>query len=318
VTPADANPLSSAELATFVVAVESGSVHGAADALGLTASAVTKRLQSLERRAGVVLFDRSRHGLRSTSAAQVLYPEAKAALAALAEAEQALREHLEAGAHALVLAASHTIGEYLLPAWLAAFRRQHRDVRAQIDVVNSPLVLASVREGVSDVGFVEGLDPLDGLDVVRVRRDEIVAVVASGHRWSGRRSVRARELQSEPYLAREAGSGTRAVATVALAGAGIALEPSLEVASSQSLKRALAGGGFALISRLVVAAEVQAGELHALPVADVRLERDLMAVRDAHTQMRASTDVAAFWRWLATLASGSSPAASAGSGASSS
>ena len=61
-----ADPLSSAELAAFVSAVEAGSVHGAADALGLTASAVTKRLQSLERRTGVVLFDRGRHGLRST------------------------------------------------------------------------------------------------------------------------------------------------------------------------------------------------------------------------------------------------------------
>ncbi len=81
VTLAGADPLPSAELAAFVVAVEAGSVHGAADALGLTASAVTKRLQSLERRTGVVLFDRGRHGLRSTSAGRVLYPEAKAALA---------------------------------------------------------------------------------------------------------------------------------------------------------------------------------------------------------------------------------------------
>jgi DNA-binding transcriptional LysR family regulator len=302
VSPADANPLSSADLATFVVAMESGSVHGAADALGLTASAVTKRLQSLERRVGVVLFDRNRKGLRSTSAAQVLYPDAKAALSALAQAEQGLREHLDASAHALVLAASHTIGEFLLPAWLAAFRQQHPDVRAQIDIVNSPSVLAKLRDRAIEIGFVEGPDALDGLDALTVRRDEIVAVVASGHRWSRRRRVGARDLRSEPYLARETGSGTRAVATMALAEAGIELEPSLEVASSQSLKRALAGGGFALISRLVVAAEVQAGALHALPVADLQLERGLMAVRDPRRPMRASTDAAAFWRWLTQLA----------------
>jgi DNA-binding transcriptional LysR family regulator len=305
--PADANPLSSADLATFAVAMESGSVHGAADALGLTASAVTKRLQSLERRVGVVLFDRGRHGLRSTSAAQVLYPEAKAALAALARADQALREHLEVHTHTLVLAASHTVGEFLLPAWLAAFRQEHPDVRAQIDIVNSASVLASVRAGASEIGFVEGADSLDGLEAVTVERDEIVAVVAPGHTWGRRRSVRVRDLRSEPYLAREAGSGTRGVAAIALAEAGIELEPSLEVASSQSLKRALAGGGFALMSELVVASEVRAGTLHALPIADIELRRDLRAVRDACARPRASTDVAAFWRWLTVLASEPAP-----------
>jgi DNA-binding transcriptional LysR family regulator len=225
VSPAVADPLSSAELAAFVVAIETGSVHGAADALGLTASAVTKRLQSLERRAGVVLFDRGRHGLRSTAAARVLYPEAKAALAALGEAELALREHREVNAHALALAASHTIGEFLLPGWLAAFRQEHPDVRAQVDIVNSPGVLAAIRNHDVEIGFVEGLDPLEGLEAITVYRDDLVAVVACTHRWTRRRSLPARELPSEPYLARELGSGTRTVATAALAAVGIELSP---------------------------------------------------------------------------------------------
>ena len=74
VSSAAADPLSSTDLIAFVAAMEAGSVHGAADALGLTASAVSKRLASLERRAGVILFDRGRHGLRSTIAARALYP----------------------------------------------------------------------------------------------------------------------------------------------------------------------------------------------------------------------------------------------------
>ncbi len=301
VSPAVADPLSSAELAAFVVAIETGSVHGAADALGLTASAVTKRLQSLERRAGVVLFDRGRHGLRSTAAARVLYPEAKAALAALGEAELALREQREVNAHALALAASHTIGEFLLPGWLAAFRQEHPDVRAQVDIVNSPGVLAAIRNHDVEIGFVEGLDPLEGLEAITVYRDDLVAVVACTHRWARRRSLPARELPSEPYLARELGSGTRTVATAALAAVGIELRPALEVASSQSLKRALAADGFALMSRLAVATETQAGTLHTLPIRDLDLTRELRAVRDPRKRQRGATDTTAFWRWLNEL-----------------
>lgn len=292
-----ANPLSGSELAAFVAAVEVGSVRGAADALNLTASAVTKRLQSLERRTGVRLFDRSRHGLRSTAAAQLLYPEAKRALSALDRAEATVAEHRERARHALVLAASHTIGEFLLPGWLAAFSHRRPNARAQVDIVNSPGVLLSVREHRADIGFVEGLEPLDDLDTITVHRDEIVAVVARGHRWSRRRSLAAHELHHEPYLTRERDSGTRAVATAALADAGIELTPSLEVASTQSIKRALMSGGFSLLSRLAVATEVHNGSLHIIPLRDINLTRELHAARDPTAH--ATGDTLAFWHWLA-------------------
>lgn len=291
----DPHPLSSGDLVAFVAAFEAGTVHGAADALGLTPSAVTKRVQSLERRAGATLFDRGRQGLTPTVAAQRLYPPAKEALAALATA----RESVVDDADGLVLAASHTIGEYLLPAWIAAFRSRDPAVRPRIDVVNSPGVLKAVRAREAALGFVEGRDPLDGLEALTVQRDEIVAVVAHGHRWERRRSVAARELRAEPWLAREAGSGTRAVAAAALAEAGVTLAPMLEVASTESVKRALRTGGFALLSRLAIAADVRAGTLHALPVKGLDLTRELRAVRlrDRHR----SPQQTAFWSFLAGL-----------------
>ncbi|HET6506051.1 MAG TPA: LysR family transcriptional regulator [Baekduia sp.] len=290
------HPLSSGDLVAFVAAFEAGTIHGASDALGLTPSAVTKRVQSLERRTGATLFDRGRLGLRPTASAQRLYPPAKEALAALRAAHESLGDGTADG---LVLAASHTIGEYLLPAWIAAFRGRDPEVRPRIDVINSPGVLLAVRERRAAIGFVEGRDPLDGLDVLTVQRDEIVAVVAHGHRWESRRSVAARELHDEPWLAREEGSGTRAVAAAALAAAGVTLSPMLEVASTESVKRALRTGGFALLSRLAIAADVRAGTLHALPVRGLDLARELRAVRlrDRHRPRHQT----AFWSFLASL-----------------
>jgi DNA-binding transcriptional LysR family regulator len=84
--------------------------------------------------------------------------------------------------------------------------------------------------------------------------------VAAHHRWARRGAVRAATPPGEPYLTREQGSGTRAVAAAALAAAGVPpLAPTLEAASTQSLKRAVPDGGFTLISRLAVEAEVRAG-----------------------------------------------------------
>jgi DNA-binding transcriptional LysR family regulator len=137
------DPLSSRELAAFVAAVETHSVQGAAEALDLTQSATTKRIQALERRLGVALLHRGRHGVRPTEEGMALYPEARRGLDALLLAEQAI-----SGARAarpLRIAASHTVGEALLPTWLTAFRAELPGVHPQVDVVNSPAAIAALR-----------------------------------------------------------------------------------------------------------------------------------------------------------------------------
>jgi DNA-binding transcriptional LysR family regulator len=290
------NPLSGSDLVAFVAAMENASVHGAADALRLTASAVTKRIQALERRLDTQLFERGRFGLRPTEAARLLYPEARQALAALQLAEQSVIETHPDKAVTLTLAASHTIGEFLLPGWLVAFRVLETSARAKVEVVNSTGVIAAVRNRQAEIGFVEGLDSLDGLDVVDLHRDHLVVVVARGHRWASRRSIAATDLAGEPYLTREADSGTRAVATAGLASVGVELIPSLEAASTQSIKRALNAGGFALLSALAVETERRAGTLHILTVRGVELARDLRAIRKQRRRLPAASQ--RFWDWL--------------------
>jgi DNA-binding transcriptional LysR family regulator len=288
------DPLSSRELAAFAAAVETGSVQGAAEALDLTQSATTKRIQALERRLGAVLLVRGRHGVRPTEEGMALYPEARRGLDALALAEQAV-----AGRRAtrpLRIAASHTLGEALLPTWLTTFRAELPGVHPQVDVVNSPAAIAAIREDRADVGFVEGLDPLDGLDTQVVARDQIVLVVAAGHRWANRRAVNPRELAGGRWISRESGSGTRAVATAALAKVGVELRPDLSLASLEGVKRSLAAGGFALISELALEPDLAAGRLITVPLKDLRIERSLTAIRRAgghpHEQARR------FWSWL--------------------
>ncbi|MEN0015159.1 MAG: LysR family transcriptional regulator, partial [Solirubrobacteraceae bacterium] len=66
--PIDSDPVAGSELAALVASVQAGSVHGAADLLNLTQSAVTKRLQRLETRLGVQLLVRSARGVLLTPA----------------------------------------------------------------------------------------------------------------------------------------------------------------------------------------------------------------------------------------------------------
>jgi DNA-binding transcriptional LysR family regulator len=286
------DPLSGRELAAFVAAVDTHTLHAAADALALTQSAVTKRVAALERRVGHPLLERGRSGVRPTAAGRALYPEARAALAAL---ERARRAVTDTGAGtALAVAASHTVAGYLLPRWIAGFRAERGALRLAVDVVNSPGVLAAVRDERAALGFVEGIDPLDGLESQMLMTDELVCVVRPGHRFARRDAIRPPELLDEAWIAREPASGTRAVAERALRERGIALVPAFEAASTEGLKRAVLDGGFALLSRLAVDEEVANGSLVAVPVRDLDLRRELRVVRLEARPGPAS----AFWDWL--------------------
>jgi DNA-binding transcriptional LysR family regulator len=290
------DPLSGRELAAFVAAVDARTLYAAADALSLTQSAVTKRIAALERRIGRPLLERGRSGVRPTAAGRALYPEARAALAALDRARRSVSDADPTSA--LQVAASHTVAGYLLPGWLAGFRAERGTLRIAVEVVNSPGVLAAVREGRAELGFVEGIDSLDGLESQMLLTDELECVVRPGHRFARRRLIRPAELLDEPWIAREAASGTRAVAERALRERGIVLVPALEAASTEGLKRAVLGGGFALLSRLAVEEEVANGSLAAVPVQDLDLRRELRAVR---VPGRAGA-AAHLWEWLATHA----------------
>jgi DNA-binding transcriptional LysR family regulator len=290
------SPLAAGELAAFVAAVEAASVQGAADALQLTQSAVTKRIQNLERRVGGQLLERGRFGARPTAFGRAVYPPARRAMDALDEVSETVRLSRAHGAVDLRLSASLTIGECLLPGWLAEFRTQRPDVHPQLEIINSHTVLDAVRQGRSQVGFVEGLDPLEGCEAITVARDRLLLVVGAEHRWARRSSVPVRELLHEPYLTREATSGTRAMAAAAMAEVGLELTPAMQVSSLQSLKRTLSGGGFTLISELTIETEQRAGTLVGIPVRGVNLERELRAVRRRRPALTSAAR--AFWRWL--------------------
>ena len=296
------DPLASTELAAFVAAHEAGTLQGAADGLALTQSAVTKRIQSLERRLGAQVFERSRLGVTPTPLGASLYPPAKRALTQLAEVAQIAAAGREQADASLRISASHTTGEFLLPGWLLEFRSVAPRVHPQLQIINSAGALDEVRHGTSHIAFVENRGPLTGLEAMTVARDQLCVVVAADHRWARRRQVTVNDLRSEPYLTRERNSGTRAVAGEALAQAGAVLEPALEAASTQSLKRALGPSGFTIISRLAIAEEQQAGALFGLPVRGVDLSRELRAVRRRGAGgggIVAPGAARLFWRWLA-------------------
>ncbi|MGH7997803.1 MAG: LysR substrate-binding domain-containing protein [Opitutaceae bacterium] len=95
----------------------------------------------------------------------------------------------------------------------------------------------------------------------------------------GHGRVAAAEVCREPFILREEGSGTRAVVERALRRKGLKLRPLMSVASPEAIKKLVASGaGLAIVSRLIVALEIEAGSLGVIPL------RDLTILRPLHRQ----------------------------------
>lgn len=250
------------DLALLVAAIEQGSLTRAAEAARLSQPAVSKRVALLERRYGLALLERGRGGVRATEAGRILYAEARQILAALERADAAMAELGRHRRRLLRVAASYTIGEMLLPTWLAALRLDRPELLVDARVGNSREVVARVLAGEVDVGFVETPEPPPELDWRQVGSDELVAVAAPGGGLAERPSLDAEALAAATFVTREAGSGTREAGLRWLDLLGVAPAQELALSSTGAVKGAVeAGAGFALLSRHAVARELAAGSL---------------------------------------------------------
>ena len=138
-----------------------------------------------------------------------------------------------------------------------------------------------VQEGSADLGLVEAAIDDPTLVMAPVAEDELILVVPPTHPWAARTPRSAQELKSGPWVLREPGSGTRSVFEGALPGLGLTskdLKVALVLPSNEAVRAAVeAGAGVTVISRLVVASSIKAGNL--VPVKFPLLHRCFFALR---------------------------------------
>ncbi|MEE8077658.1 MAG: LysR family transcriptional regulator [Pseudomonadales bacterium] len=108
-----------------------GSVRGAADVLGVNASTVTRRLDHLEARLGVRLFNRTRSGLQITDEGSEVIHDLDAVAADLGEIERRLQGRDAEMAGPLSIALPDVLVGALMQQ-LVEFTGEHRRIRLEI------------------------------------------------------------------------------------------------------------------------------------------------------------------------------------------
>ena len=243
----------------------------AAETLFMTQPAVTFQVRQLEEYYNTRLFDRAHGRISLTPAGAMALDYAERILALNAELDTRLRESSGQVAGPLLIGASTTVAEFLLPQILGEFKSRNPAVVPRLFVANSEAVQERIAERSLDVGFIEGESHLPSLVTDVCCDDELQVVCVPSHPLAKLRSVPARTLVEHGYVSREPGSGTREVIDSYLQKAGVApesLQVVMELGSPEALKGLVTTGlGFAVMSRATVMKEVRLGELVRIPLA---------------------------------------------------
>lgn len=276
----------------------------AAEALHVTQPAVSARIRELERLLEVQLFDRRGRKLLLTSAGQVLLEESRSLLAAADALQKRLAPLRGQRRGTLRLATIDAVSIYLLPEVYLEYRRAHPEVELLVQVVDSRRVLAAVRQGDVDLGFLalpEGkrLPPEPQLEFVPFYEDVLVCVASPSHELVGKSKLSLRQLASQPLVLYSRGSHTRTCLDREFHAHGLTPQVAMETESPEAMKRlAEVGLGLAILPLAQVRQELADGRLRILEPRDARFTRTLATVhpRGRMVGSEARTFLEHLWR----------------------
>jgi len=263
------------QLRTFKTVADLASFSLAAQRLKLSQPSVSYQVKELEETLGLPLLDRLGKRVKLTEAGAVLYAYARRMLDVLDEATVAIEEMRGIKRGTLRVGASTIGGIYLLPAALGAFKKLHPGLVISLEIGTRERVQEQVLRNELDLAVVGPALKDAELAIIPFLSDELVVVAPAGHALAGKRGLTLKDLAGQPFIMREASSGSRWSLEKAARKAGAKLSVAMELGSNGAIKHAVESGlGLAVISRYATALEFSSGRLVELKVRGFPIRRD--------------------------------------------
>ena len=241
------------QLEIFEAIARHGSFTRAADALHLTQPTVSMQIRKLTDTVGTPLFEQIGKRISLTEAGQDLAHAARDIFGILDRFDMNVAESqgLKRGRLRLV---AITTASYFAPRLLGEFSRRYPGIEVSLRVTNREQVLASIADNLDDV-YILGQPPED-IDVTSTpfMDNPLIVIAAPEHPLAQFENIPLARLAEEPWLMREAGSGTRKAIERLFDQHGLVIRPRLELGSNEAIKQAvLAGLGISALSSQALA-----------------------------------------------------------------
>ena len=195
-------------LQIFSKVAELGSMSKAAEALYISQPSVSLAISDIEREYNVLLFDRVSRSLYLTYSGEKLLEYANSILYMREEMEEFLNN--ESANPCIRIGATATVGACIMSPIISDLLQSIPNLKHEVLVANTLIIEDLLLKSKLDIGLVEGTVRNPNLETKEVIRDRLVFTCSTDHRFMGRKSIRLEELDNEPLILREPGSGTRA------------------------------------------------------------------------------------------------------------
>ncbi len=264
------------QLEIFKAVAETGHVTNSCEGLGISQSAVSMAIQELETNLDCQLFERRNRKLILNENGRMLLDKTKKLLLTLKDLEGAFLENDSAGS--IVVGASMTIGEYIMPQIAYKFMQKYPQSKVELIISNTKDISDGLINGNIDIAFVEGIVQSEKLETRAWMQDELT-VIASDKKAFPKKSYRIEELYNKKWILREAGSGTRAVFQRFLGDKFANLELFLTLGHTEAIKKIVQGSdSLTCLSKLTIQKELEEGSLFEINLDGYLFKRELQLV----------------------------------------
>jgi molybdate transport repressor ModE-like protein len=238
---------------SLLAVAEHGAITDAAAALGISQSALSRRMDQLEEALGAPLLERVGRGVALTAIGQLAIEEGKQLVQRYDRLKSRVHEHLQLDAGVVRIGGGATAVGFLLPQAIAAFRARHPGVVFQVKEAGSRDIESAVSRDELELGIVTR--PTRSRDVAEkpLARDRIVLVAAKDHPLSRKSRIDAATLNGQNLVGFEAGSAVRWLIDAALREAQVEVNVVMELRSVAAILQMVeTTGSLAFVSELAV------------------------------------------------------------------
>jgi LysR family transcriptional regulator, low CO2-responsive transcriptional regulator len=261
------------QLRAFVEAARAQSFARAATALHVSQPAISMQIRELEQAVGLPLFERHKRAVQLTTTGEYFLVYARRIFATLKEAEDTIARLRGLQGGRVVIGMVST-AEHFLPRLLARFHGEHPGVETRLQLGNREQLVRALHGNEVDLA-VMGRAPRELAARSEPFAAHPLAVIApADHPLARGQGLAPDAVRDEPFIVREAGSGTRAAMEEFFDAHGLAPPVIMEMSGNETIKQAVrAGMGLAFLSLHTVAGELARGELCALDIRGLPLTR---------------------------------------------
>ena len=266
-------------LKVFCDLTETESFTKAAQINGVTQSAVSQQISSLERQFKSLLIERSKKKFRLTREGQVLYDFSKQIIATYESLHNRLQELKDIISGNIRVATIYSIGLHDLPPYIKRFLKSYPTVNVHVEYRRANQVYEDVLGNVVDMGLVAYPSKDSKLEIIALRRDPMVLICHPQHPFAKLKNVKLKALAGQKFIGFEPDMPTRKALDKAFREHGVDVQHVMEFDNIETVKRAVEiDAGVAVVPLTTITQEVSGQTLAAVKIDDGELQRPLAAI----------------------------------------